>query len=69
MNNMGRIDQVIRFLVGFAMLTVGIIFNMAFIATMGAIFMALSLLGNCPFYCMLDIDTTSLQSQKSSKES
>lgn len=69
MYNMGKIDQVIRFLVGFVMLTVGILFNMAFVGTMGAIFMALSLIGNCPFYCMLKIDTCKVKCKETRNDS
>jgi len=68
MYNMGKVDQVARFIVGFIMLTIGIVFDMPFIGTMGGIFMALSFIGNCPFYCMLKIDTCKINSQKDSRD-
>ena len=66
MYNMSKLDKVLRFIVGFVMLAVGIIFNMAFVGTMGGIFMALSFIGNCPFYCLLKIDTCKVKCQERS---
>lgn len=64
MYNMGKKDQVIRFIVGSVMLSAGVLLHMPFVGTMGAIFMALSFIGNCPFYCMLKIDTYDEKSDK-----
>ena len=68
MYNMGKKDQVVRFIAGSVVLAIGIAFNMPFIGTMGGIFMALSFIGNCPFYCLLKIDSCQVRSKENSSD-
>ncbi len=55
--NIGKTDKIIRIIVGVAIIAYGVMTN-SWLGLIGLIPLATALIGWCPLYCPLKIDTT-----------
>lgn len=54
--NMGKMDRIIRVVVGLAIILAGVVFR-SWLGVIGVIPLATALIGWCPLYCPLKIST------------
>lgn len=55
--NVGKVDKIIRIIVGLIIIAVGVIYNSWF-AIIGFVPLLTAVIGWCPLYCPLKINTT-----------